>query len=148
MVTMQKNKLITSLFLISAIAFFLFCLQKRAEPQPPSRPPCCLYVPEQQFSRELTRTFGSLGPLRYKLFGKVEKITFKAMQVRVMAVINKSTVIDFRSYREIMMLTFPQHFVRHLSPNDYILLIPMQRRNGVILYDFVKIPTEMIANPN
>jgi hypothetical protein len=123
------------------------------------KPPCCAMLPAELPSA-LYKAFKGVQPIEFKLLGTVKKIHKKKtkdlkMSVSVLALIEKTYVRDVSAKNIVIEVSIPENtfsskysfMYPSISEKDYVLLLPTKIYNEALqenMYDFVKIPKEMI----
>ena len=151
---MQKHKLFLVLLLISTFSIGKSFIVTTVAEAFNGKPSCCLYLPAKLPSA-LYDAFGGAQPIEFKLFGRVKKIEGLSMSVSILALIDKALVKNVSSRKIVIDVSIPKYLGPKfssivpvsISDKDYVLLLPTKIYNKKLdekMYDFVKIPTEMI----
>jgi len=118
------------------------------------QPPCCLYL-KGEYPTAVVNAIKPIGarPVEFKILATVKKITSKKpyqIDLNVLSIIDKKEIIDLRMNAAIMKFDIPKRLIwltKQIKEGDHIMLIPAQAYNTQLdkkMYDFIKIPIEMI----
>ncbi len=156
---MQKHKLFLVILLISIFSngksFFIATAAEAFN----GKPPCCAILPKK-FPSALYQAFQGVQPIEFKLLGTVKKIHNKPgkdlkMSVSVLALLEKTYATDVSAKNIVIEVSIPESTFSKkfafmyplIREEDYVLLLPIKIYNNKLqenMYDFVKIPKEMI----
>jgi hypothetical protein len=153
-IDMKKRKCWILLLVISVFLSGIALFPKFQAHAANGQPPCCLYL-KGAYPTTVVNAIKPIGarPVDFKIFATVKKITSKKpyqIDLNVLSFINKKKIIDLQMKAAIMKFDIPNKLIwltEQIREGDYIILIPTQAYNTQLdkrMYDFIKIPIEMI----
>ena len=150
---MHKNKILVFLIIVYVLIGVAGFVYENKSLAGNGEPECCFYFKPVAFHdpKNKPMSFGEKKLSEFQLFAVVKKEPYgmrpKKIDITVLALINKSTVLDLIE-KIVSKVIVSEHAAKNLTlkKGDFLLLIPMAKYDESSekdMYDFVKIPVKL-----